>query len=173
MTAADIHPRESVIGVRPLTSEAFAPFGDVIEKDVARSFPINNGLCSRFHDLAAIDIPDADSKPIVSIVSGEPYALPLSLGMVERHPLGSQAFIPVSGNPFLVVVCNDCDGVPGAPEAFITAPGQGVNFKRNVWHGILTPLIEGSDFVVIDRGGPGNNLEEHFFDRPYTILLKS
>jgi ureidoglycolate lyase len=91
--------------------------------------------------------------------------------MVERHPLGSQAFIPMSPRPFIVVVCPDDDNCPGTPRAFITKPGQGVNYPRNLWHGILTPIGEPQDFVVVDRGGDGTNLEEFFFQESYEVHL--
>jgi ureidoglycolate lyase len=92
--------------------------------------------------------------------------------MVERHPLGSQAFVPLSPRPFLVVVCHDENGTPGKPHAFITQPGQGVNYPRNSWHGVLTPIGEPQDFLIVDRGGAGNNLEEFFFSDPYEIQLQ-
>ncbi|TCD12290.1 ureidoglycolate lyase [Oricola cellulosilytica] len=152
-----------------LDADAFHPYGQVIDKEHARSFPINSGMCTRYHDLAEIDVTGPGARPIVSIVTGEPYELPARIPMVERHPFGSQAFIPLSSRPFLVVVCDDDDGTPANLKAFLTAPGQGVNFKRNVWHGILTPLEDTSDFVVVDWAGEGTNLEEHFFDQPYTV----
>jgi len=89
--------------------------------------------------------------------------------MVERHPFGSQAFYPLSPRPFLIVVAGDLHGTPARPRAFITAPGQGVNIAMNTWHGVLTPLEAESDFLVIDRGGLGNNLEEFFFPEPYLV----
>ena len=89
--------------------------------------------------------------------------------MVERHPLGSQAFIPMSADPFLVIVAPDEQGAPGTPRAFLTKPGQGVNYRRNVWHGVLTPLHRKSLFAVVDRVGGGNNLEEHWFSDPYHV----
>jgi ureidoglycolate lyase len=89
--------------------------------------------------------------------------------MVERHPLGSQAFLPMGADPFLVIVAADEDGTPGAPKAFRTAPGQGINFARNTWHGVLTPLSPPGLFAVIDRIGEGANLEEHWFETPYTV----
>ena len=95
--------------------------------------------------------------------------LPLSLAMVERHPLGSQAFIPMSEASFLIVVADDDGGVPRNPRAFLTAVGQAINFHRGTWHGVLTPLSEPGLFAVVDRIGEGNNLEEHWFDAPYTI----
>ncbi len=158
------------IRLEPLTKHAFAEFGDVIEKDGAENFEINSGLCTRFHDLAKIETTGPAAHPMISIASGKPYRLPLSLPMVERHPLGSQAFIPVSDNPFVVVVCKDNNGVPGEPRAFMTSNRQGINYRQNTWHGVLTPLNEVSDFLVVDRGGDGNNLEEHFFDEPYTLV---
>lgn len=155
--------------IRPLARAAFAPFGDVIERDEAKSFPINAGRCIRYHDLAKVEAIGPEARVLISLLRGEPYEIPLTLTMVERHPLGSQAFVPLTKNRFLVVVASDEGGRPGEPIAFETAPGQGVNIARNVWHGILTPLQGVSDFVVIDRGGEGCNLEEHFFDTPYRI----
>ena len=158
-----------VIEIQPLTSGAFAPFGEVIEMDGANNFPINAGKCTRYHDLAKIDTSGEMARPMISLLRGEPYTLPLELNMVERHPLGSQAFIPLSDNPFLVVVAQETANGPSEPLAFRTRPGQGVNIGRNVWHGILTPLEGVSDFVVIDRGGEGVNLEEHFYQEPFLI----
>lgn len=157
------------IEIRPLTREAFAPFGDVIETENAHSFPINGGKCTRYHDLAKIETAGDTGRPMISLLRGEPYPLPLKLTMVERHPLGSQAFIPLTDNPFLVVVSEETAEGPSEPIAFRTAPGQGVNIARNVWHGILTPLDDVSDFAVVDRGGEGVNLEEHFFEQPFLL----
>ena len=157
------------VRIQPLTREAFAPFGQVIERDGAPNFPINAGKCTRYHDLAKIETTGEQARPMISLLRGEPYALPLELGMVERHPLGSQAFVPLTDFPFLVVVAEETEGGPGEPIAFRTAPGQGVNIDRNVWHGILTPLDGVSDFAVVDRGGEGVNLEEHFYEVPFLI----
>jgi ureidoglycolate lyase len=157
------------IDIEPLTREAFAPFGEVIEQEGASSFPINAGKCTRYHDLAKIETTGDKARPMISLLRGEPYALPLELGMVERHPFGSQAFIPLGESPFLVVVAEATEDGPGEPLAFRTTPGQGVNIGRNVWHGILTPLEAVSDFAVIDRAGDGVNLEEHFYAEPFLI----
>ena len=157
------------IDIRPLTRAAFAPFGEVIEREGAAHFPINAGKCIRYHDLARIETAGEAARPMISLLRGEPYVLPLTLDMVERHPLGSQAFVPLSGHPFLVVVAQETEQGPGVPLAFRTAPGQGVNIARNVWHGILTPLEAVSDFLVVDRGGEGVNLEEHFYAEPFRI----
>lgn len=160
------------IVIEPLTREAYAPFGQVIQIEGAEHFPINRGMTERYHDLARIELGGVHARPLISIARGKPYQLPLKLEMVERHPLGSQAFYPLSDRPFLSIVAPDNGGVPGTPRAFLARPGQGVNMAMNCWHAVLTPLGAISDFLIIDRGGEGNNLEEHFFDEPYLIVEK-
>ena len=155
--------------IEPLTSAAFAPFGQVIQTSGAQHYPINNGMTERYHDLARVELGGVHARPLISIFHGQPYALPLTLKLVERHPLGSQAFYPLSANPWLVMVAEDDAGTPTRLRAFAPAPGQGVNIAMNTWHGVLTPLQAASDFLVIDRGGEGNNLEEHHFDVPWTV----
>lgn len=157
------------IAIEPLTKEAFAPFGQVLTTEGAHHFPINNGMTERFHDLADVEIGGENGRTLISIFRGQPYSLPLTLNLVERHPLGSQAFMPLHSRPFLVTVCPDENGKPGTPRAFLTGPGTGVNIGRNVWHGVLTALEQEGDFLVVDRGGDGINLEEHIFDEPYTV----
>jgi ureidoglycolate lyase len=157
------------VSLRPLTREAFAPFGDLIEVEGAHHFAINGGMAERYHDLARVELAGENARPLISLARGKPYALPLELTFVERHPLGSQAFFPLSPYPFLVVVAPDLDGKADEPLAFVTKPGQGINIRRNVWHGILTPLEAVSDFVIVDRGGEGSNLEEHHYPAPYLI----
>jgi ureidoglycolate lyase len=90
--------------------------------------------------------------------------------MVERHPEGSQAFLPMTAAPFLVIVAPDAGGVPGTPRAFLTAHGQGVNYHRGTWHGVLTPLSAPGLFAVVDRIGTTPNLEEHWFATPWTVV---
>jgi ureidoglycolate lyase len=89
--------------------------------------------------------------------------------MMERHPFGSQSFSPISGRPYLVVVSEDEGGKPGRPRVFLARGDQGVNYRRNTWHHPLMSLGAVSDFLVVDREGPGNNLEEYFFERPFII----
>jgi len=158
------------ISIEPLTREAYAPFGQVIEIEGAHHYPINGGMTERFHDLARVELGGVHPRPLISIARGQPYALPLTLKMVERHPFGSQAFYPLSQRPFLSIVCPDEGGIPGTPRAFMCSPGQGINMAMNTWHGVLTPLGEVSDFLIIDRGGDGNNLEEYFFDQPWIVV---
>ncbi len=151
------------IRIEPLTKAAFAPFGDVIETEGAELRLINGGSTERFHDLMTIDVSTEGGKPIVSVFRGQPFALPVPIRMVERHPLGSQAFIPMGKFPFLIVVAEDDNGTPKAPRAFLAIGGQGVNYGRNVWHHPLLSLETVCDFVVIDRSGPGSNLQEYFY----------
>lgn len=160
------------IFIEPLTRAAYAPFGEVIETAGAQHYPINAGMTERYHDLAKVELGGVHARPLVSIARGQHYELPLTLNMVERHPLGSQAFHPLTQRPFLSIVAPDEGGVPGRPRAFLTAPGQGINMAMNIWHGVLTPLGETSDFLIIDRGGEGNNLEEYFFEEPYLIVRR-
>lgn len=160
-----------IIGARPLTRDAFAEFGDVLDTDGANHYPINGGLCERYHDLARVEAEGPYARVLVSIFRAQPRAFPLKLSMVERHPFGSQAFMPLSQAPFLVIVCHDGPEGPGEPHAFLTAPGQGVSYPRNTWHGVLTPIGEEQRFLVVDRGGDGTNLEEHFFEEPWEIRL--
>jgi len=160
-----------ILTAAPLTREAFAPFGDVLDTDWQERFHINAGMAERFHDMAKVEAIGPQAKVIISIFRGNPYPFPLQLKLVERHPLGSQAFMPLSPAPFLVVVCPDGPDGPGQPQAFLTAPGQGVNYHRNVWHAVLTPIGGPQDFLVVDRGGDGNNLEEFVFEEPFEIRL--
>lgn len=160
---------DGILHPEPLTRAAFAPFGQVIEADGAQHYPINSGNCERYHDLATVELGGVHARPLISLLHSRGFALPLDVGMVERHPLGSQAFYPLSQNPFLVVVAPDQAGTPGTPRAFLTAPGQGVNIAMNTWHGVLTPIGPEADFLCVDRGGEGNNLEEHFFAEPWRV----
>lgn len=160
---------ERRIPIRPLDPDTFAPFGDVIAARGTSSFAFNGGMAQRFHDLARTSVRGEGARLGVSLARAEPYALPLALRLVERHPLGSQAFVPLTPAPFLVVVAPDEGGAPGEPLAFRTAPGEGVNYLANVWHGVLTPLGEPAPFLILDRIGPGANLEEHHFDKHWTI----
>ena len=157
------------ITLQPLTADAFAPFGDVLEATGEPDKIINAGQCGRFHDLAKLDFTGEDARPGISLFRSKARALPYTLDMVERHPLGSQAFIPMSADPFMVITAPDEDGMPGEPVAFLTSPGQGVNYHRNTWHGVLTPLVDDALFAVVDRIGDGGNLVEHTFDKPWLV----
>ncbi len=159
-----------LLSVQPLTPEAFAPFGDVISAKPETMRLINGGTTERFHALFSPEVSGDGARVIVNIFRGQPRAFPYEIGMMERHPLGSQSFSPLSGRPFLVAVSPDEGGRPGRPQVFLAQPAQGVNYRRNVWHHPLMAVGEISDFLVVDRDGPGNNLEEFFFDMPFLIL---
>ena len=149
------------LAIEALSAERFAPFGDVISADTAaRHFPINGGTTERYHDLADLDA-GPDGKLIVSIFRSQPRELPFAVTMLERHPLGSQAFMPLIAQPYLVVVAPAGDApLPNALRAFLARPGQGINYAPGVWHHPLLALNEICDFLVIDRSGPGNNCDE-------------
>ena len=151
----------------PLTAEAFAPFGDVLDCAGEPDKIINRGMCGRYHDRAQLDF--GDGRAGISLFNAEPRGMPYLLDLLERHPDGSQCFVPMSEHPFLVIVAPDEDGTPGTPLAFLTDPGQAINFHRGTWHGVLTPLYAPGLFAVIDRIGDGANLEEVHLDPPYTV----
>lgn len=155
----------TVITPEPLDAQAFAPFGDVL--DATGEFRlINAGLCQRHHDRAALDF-GPEGRAGISIFQAEPRALPYRFDLIERHPEGSQAFVPMTQHPFLVIVAIDPQT---PPRAFITNGAQGINLHRGTWHGVLTPLHAPGLFAVIDRIGSTANLEEHRYTQPWTVL---
>ncbi|WP_045391138.1 ureidoglycolate lyase [Falsirhodobacter sp. alg1] len=156
------------IRTQPLTSTAFAPFGDVLEASGPADMMINQGMCERFHDRAHCVA--EGGRLGISIFRAVPRNLPYRLEMMERHPHGSQAFMPMSEHPFLVIVAPDDGGRPGVPLAFLSAPHQGVNLHRGTWHGVLTSLHPPGLFMVVDRIGTTPNLEEHWLETPITVI---
>ncbi|MCA1242821.1 ureidoglycolate lyase [Stappia stellulata] len=152
----------------PLTAEDFAPFGDVIEADHDRSHLINEGRTRRYHALATA-APGEGGEAILSIFRGTPWPAPVTIRMLERHPLGTQAFVPMERHPWLVVVAE-------APRAeacrcFLARGDQGIQIARGVWHHPLLVLQPSQDFLVVDRAGAGNNLEEVWFPEGETVTL--
>ena len=156
------------IVAEPLSAAAFAPFGDVLEAAGAPDRLINGGLCGRFHDRARFDF--GDGRAGLSIFDARPRGLPYRLELGERQPEGSQAFLPMTEAPFLVIVASDAAGRPEKPRAFLTAPGQGINLLRGTWHGVLTPLRAPGLVAVVDRIGPGATLEEPWYAEPWEIV---
>lgn len=160
----------TTIKIEPLTAEAFLEFGDVIEvKESEENFAINGGTTQRYHNLATVIATGEDSHAIISMFRASPFKIPFELGLMERHPEGSQAFMPLKPSSFVVVVAPDDDDTPGTPRAFLAGPGQGVNYFRGTWHGTLRVLDQQTDFIVVDREGDGPNLDEHHFDTPFRI----
>ncbi len=137
----------------------------MIETDGAQHFTINEGTTERFHDLAGIDTGIEGGTPLVSIFRGQPRPHPIEIKMVERHPLGSQAFYPLRDADWFVVVgpAGEAPDV-GSLRAFRATGRQGVNYRRGVWHHPLLVLVPDHDFLVVDRGGPGENCDEVWFD---------
>jgi ureidoglycolate lyase len=148
------------LAIEPLTRAAFKPYGDVIELDGAKQIPINLGTTMRFHDLCNVDVTDEGGHAIVNLFRGQPRVLPFECKMMERHPLGSQAFVPLDDRPYLVVVAPAGDLVEADIRAFVTKGWQGVNYAKGVWHHPLLALEKVSDYIVVDRGGEGKNLNE-------------
>jgi len=157
--------------IEPLTRTAFEPFGDVIELDGAKQIPINLGTTIRFHDLARIDVEDEGGRAIVNLFRGQPRDLPFEVSMLERHPLGSQAFLPLNDRPYLVVVAPAGELDPSQIRAFVTRGWQGVNYAKGVWHHPLLSLDQVSDFIVVDRSGSGRNLDEVSLAEPVWLDL--
>ncbi|WP_439273377.1 ureidoglycolate lyase [Pseudochrobactrum sp. HB0163] len=158
------------IPVQALTPENFAPFGDIIETGLGEVKSINWDMTERHHALAKADIIGEAPQVLINIFRSKPWEFPLTVKMVERHPLGSQAFMPLNGRDYLVVVAEDKHDAPQVPVAFLARGHQGVNYHRNIWHHPLLALDEISDFLVVDRGGAGNNLEEYYFPQQSFII---
>jgi ureidoglycolate lyase len=144
----------------PLTAEAFAPFGSVIEaSDAAVKLDINQGHAVRFDALAEVDVADGGGTAVISLFRAKPLG-ELVLRVFERHPLGSQSFVPLGGRPYLVAVAPAGAFDPAAIRLFRAEGHQGVHYARGTWHHFLLVLDEDSDFLVVDRAGPGENCEE-------------
>ena len=151
--------------VEALTAAAFAPFGDVIAADAARTtYAVNDGTSQRFHALGRVD--SDGGATVLSIFRAQPRTLPFAVRMLERHPRGSQAFVPLSGAPYLVVVAED---PAQPPRAFLARGDQGVNFRKGTWHHPLLALERESDFLVVDREGADDNCDEAVLAEPWVI----
>lgn len=153
------------IATEPLTADAFARFGDVLEATGDFS-TINAGLCHRHHDRARLDFAP-DGRAGISVFDARPRRLPYTFDLIERHPHGSQAFLPLSEHPFLVIVADSPDDVP---RAFLTNGRQGINLHRGIWHGVLTPLHAPGLFAVVDWIGTAGNVEEHLYPTPFRVV---
>ncbi|WP_416308659.1 ureidoglycolate lyase [Neptunicella sp. SCSIO 80796] len=146
--------------VQPLTAQAFAVFGDVIEvSEDNRHFAINDGYTQRYHDLAKVDVSTNNGHTLINIFRSTPLPLPLAIHMMERHPLSSQAFMPLGQEPYLVVVAPKGEFNPDNIKVFLATSDQGVNYHAGTWHHFCLALNRVSDFLVIDRGGEGDNCD--------------
>ena len=150
---------------KPLTPEAFASYGDVVSTETAsKSFGINYGLTTRFHDLANVDVTDEGGKAGFSIFRATPLELPHNVKVMEYHPKGSQLFYPLNQSPFLILVAPPSKLIDiNKLELFHSDGTQGVNYNKGTWHHFLIALEDNSDFVVIDRLGDDDNCVEEEF----------
>ncbi|GAB2788252.1 ureidoglycolate lyase [Halomonas shantousis] len=158
------------LAAQPLTPEAFAPFGEVIDARTSASFPINAGRTQRHHDLARVETLGEGARTLISLFVSQPVAVPLTLDFLERHPLGSQAFMPLHEERFLVVVAPPGETIdPDSVRAFVTDGRQGVNYRAGTWHAIQSVLDREGEFLVVDRGGEGANCDEYPLDIRVTL----
>jgi ureidoglycolate lyase len=145
--------------IEPLTRAAFAPFGDVISTDGVNPLTINQGFAQRFDDLTSIDVSDNSGQPKLSLFEANPRPSPIFIELMERHPFGSQTFYPLQNRDWLIVVCENPLNTASF-KAFRASGTQGITYAKNVWHHPLLVLDQASRFLIIDRKGPGKNLEE-------------
>jgi len=152
----------SMLIAQKLSRENFAAFGNVIETENAQHYTINAGWAMRYHDLATLDVGQNDGRPCLSIFRALARPTPVKLQIMERHQYGSQAFVPLSATPFLVVVAKQ-GTAPASPNdlfAFVTNGRQGVNYKPGVWHHPLLAIETTRDFLIIDRNAEVDDCDE-------------
>ena len=158
--------------ISKISRAAFAPFGEVIMLDGAQQFAINEGTSQRFNALATADTSAQNGQTILSLFRAQPRTLPLKISMMERHPLGSQAFLPMThahADEYLVLVAPAGDFDASQLRAFLCQGFQGVNFAKGVWHHPLIALEKVSDFIVMDRNGAGDNCEETQLEKEFWL----
>ncbi|MFT5574165.1 MAG: ureidoglycolate lyase [Cryomorphaceae bacterium] len=155
-----------------LNASTFGDFGDVIEvQEGAPSISINQGFTERYHDLATVDVEQQNGRTLISVFRSTPLPSPIKIAMMERHPLSSQAFMPLSNKPYLVVVAKAGEFNEAAIQVFLAQANQGVNYHAGTWHHFCLALGDTSDFLVIDRGGEGHNCDEVLLNKPFSIQL--
>lgn len=158
--------------LEPLSARSFAPFGEVIDAaTTCERYPINEGRTERHHALATVDCAAADGQPVLSLFRARPVDGSFVLRRLERHPLASQAFINISGNPYAIVVAPAGDLVESSVRGFLAGPRQSISYHRGTWHHYLLALEGHSDFVVVDRVGPGDNCDEQTLAQPLQLAL--
>ena len=156
--------------IAPLTKEAFAPFGEVVEADGALVKAINQGFATRCDGLASVDVGAEGGVVNISLFVAQPRPQPIRVEIMERHPLGTQLFYPLQDRPWLVLVCADPKDA-STYRAFAASGRQGVNYARNTWHHPLLVLDPASRFIIVDRGGAGHNLDEVWLDADEQLEL--
>lgn len=160
------------LALEPLTADAFSAFGELIDAEApCERFAINDERTARHHALAAVDCASGGGAAAISLFRASPIDSEFVLRRMERHPLGSQAFINTSGNAYAVVVAPRGDLDENAIRGFLASPTQSVSYHRGVWHHYLLALHAPSDFVVVDRVGPGDNCDEQLLATPLHLDL--
>lgn len=160
------------LAIESLTKRGFRPFGDLIEFGRRQPRTINDGFALRYHDLAHVDVAREEGRPAISLFRATRRPAPLVIDMLERHPLGSQSFFPLSEEDWLVVVAQGGTAPDLATLRCFRARGnQGINFAAGTWHFPVLVLVAEQNFIVVDREGPGLNLEEHRFKRGCEVQI--
>ena len=161
---------ERIIKPIPINKENFSKFGDMITTENIKPIEINNGYAKRFDEIAKLDTSNENGETVISIFSALKRSFPMKVDMMEKHPLGSQAFIPMKETTFLTFVAPKGEK-PNLEEveSFIVPKGKGINYKAGIWH---FPLIstEDMDFLVVDRKGSGDNLVIKNLEKEEIIL---
>jgi ureidoglycolate lyase len=161
-----------VLRPEPLTAARFAPYGDVLESEGSAFRWINAGTAKRYETQARVEVTTHGGRPLISIFEATPRSFPLSVRVLERHPWSSQAFFPLEQRPFLIVVAGEGPGpLATRVQSFLSSGRQGVNYRPNTWHHPLVALAATSRFLVVDRGGEGENCEEIEFEPDAVTLL--
>lgn len=160
-----------IVHAEPLTPEAFQPFGEVIQTAGHTPVLINEGNTEKFADLARLFAGEG-GRMAVHVYRSQAVLHPVTVRMLERHPLGSQAFIPLHPRPFPVLVA-PARAIPdvSAIRLFLTDGSQGFNLRPGTWHHYQVSLGKVSDYLVIDRLGPGANCEEYQLQEAITLAL--
>ena len=166
--AADRDSRTIV--AEPLTAEAFAPYGDVLEAVGTPDQLVNRGRVGRYHNRAMLSADNAEFG--LSLHLSEKREAPIQLNTMARHPLGSQTYIPMTQARYIITVAHDENNQPGQVLAFVVDGTQAINYHKNTWHGTLAPLADPGLFAVVDYVGTSPNSEDFWFDRPYLVTLR-
>jgi ureidoglycolate lyase len=162
--------KKKKLTLRPLTDAAFAPFGEVIQKQGHHATEINDGITRKYANLAQIEVDQKETNPAIHIYRSRPISLPFRIEGMEKHPSWSQTFMPLHNRPFPIVVAPpseqlDIDSIRG----FFTNGEQGINLHKGVWHHYQLTLEQSSDYLVIDAGRPGDDTVFCRLDLPLFI----
>lgn len=154
---------------RPLTAEAFAPFGQVLEGSGAATE--RKPFASRMHNGRPA------AKPNMTYMRIAPEGRTVRITALERHPHSNQTFVPLNGTRQLVAVCpSSPDGRPlvGELRVFVAHGAQAINYDANVWHAPRMALNAPGEFVMF-RWDDGSALDTEWLelDVPIDVDLTS